>query len=193
MRMRTWLAVLAGVALVVGAGKLLTGTARAEDRPAVTSGKASEVGISVGDVAPDFTLAGTGGTKVSLSSYKGKNHVVLIFYPMDFTSVCTKQVCQLRDDYADFTGLDAVGFGINNNPLKTHEDFRTEYKLPFALLHDPELEVALQYGAAREKGQEVLDRTVVIVGKDGKIIFYQKGVPSSADMLAAIKAAESAK
>lgn len=156
-------------------------------QPQLAADPAGEVAaLQVGDTAPDFTLPGTGGKKYSLSGYAGKQQVILVFYPKDFTSVCTKQLCQMRDDFSALTELDAVIFGINNNPLDSHEKFKAEHEYPFPLLTDADLSVAASYGAARP-GQAFVDRTVVIIGKDGKVRFYARGVPSTDDLLAALK------
>ncbi|MCG3151776.1 MAG: Thiol-disulfide oxidoreductase ResA [bacterium] len=183
-RPRTWILLGLGSLLLLGAGAVLGLAADTTDTEAVT--------LQVGDQAPAWTLEGTGKRKVSLGDYAGKKHVVLIFYPRDFTSVCTRQLCQLRDDYSQFSDLGAVGFGINDDPMESHEKFVAEQEFPFPLLVDHGLKVAASYGAARE-GQSFVDRTVVIIGKDGTVLFYAKGVPSTADMVAAIKQADNAK
>jgi len=177
-RQTKWMILGLGALLVLGIGAAAT---IAADVPTASA----ETSLAVGDLAPDFTLSGSGDATVKLSSFRNKSNVVLIFYPRDFTSVCTRQLCQLRDDYAQFTELDAVGFGINDDPLDSHEKFQADNDFPFPLLMDPGLKVAAQYGAA-QADQSFVDRTVVIVGKDGKVVFYAKGVPSTADMIAAI-------
>ncbi|MEO7994482.1 MAG: peroxiredoxin [bacterium] len=188
---RWWVLGVAGLvaigtvwALAAGAEPVVSGTTPSTT---TTAPAAEEVTLKVGDVAPDFTLPGTDATSFTLSKEAGKHAVILIFYPKDFTSVCTKQLCQMRDDYAALTTAGAIGFGINNNALATHEEFQEANKYPFPLLVDTDLAIAAKYGAARD-GQPFVDRTVVIVGKSGKVIFYAKGVPSTADQLAAITA-----
>lgn len=178
-RQTPWLLIGLSALLVLGIGAAVSLSGNV---PAT----AAEPTLAVGDLAPDFTLSGTGDASVTLSEFRGKSNVVLIFYPRDFTSVCTRQLCQLRDDYSQFTELDAVGFGINDDPLDSHEKFVADNEFPFPLLMDPGLKVAAEYGAA-QPDQSFVDRTVVIVGKDGKVIFYAKGVPATADMVAAIE------
>src|SRR5271170_7278008 len=89
--------------------------------------------LPVGQDAPDFSLRDQDGNLVSLSALRGKN-VVLVFYPADETSLCTKQLCEFRDNWALVQSKDAVVFGVNPASEKKHAKFCANHKFPFALL-----------------------------------------------------------
>ncbi|BCJ73130.1 peroxiredoxin [Catellatospora sp. IY07-71] len=93
-------------------------------------------GPQVGDVAPDFELASQHGERVRLSDFRGKQTVVLYFYPKDDTSGCTAQACSLRDSYEVFTDAGAQVIGISSDSVESHTAFASKYRLPFALLAD---------------------------------------------------------
>jgi len=105
------------------------------------------VTIQVGDPAPDFTLPGVEGTTrrdYTLSSYRGQK-VVLAFYPGDFTPGCTKQMCSYRDNFEDFSGVDAVVLGISPQDVDSHERWIADKHLPFPLLADVDKKVIEAY------------------------------------------------
>jgi thioredoxin-dependent peroxiredoxin len=119
----------------------------------------------VGDIAPDFTLEGTDGT-FKLSDQRGRR-VVLLFYPGDFTPVCTKQFCSYADRSEDMSQLDAVVVGISAQPVERHQEFKEMNNIPVPLLADVDRAVAKSYGLS----QPILGtrRAVVIVDEDGRI------------------------
>jgi peroxiredoxin Q/BCP len=102
--------------------------------------------IEVGDVAPDFDLSAQTGQRVRLSDYRGKQVVVLYFYPRDETSVCTKEACRFRDSFADFTAAGAVVLGVSGDSLQRHRVFAERQRLPFLLLSDAEGTVRKAFG-----------------------------------------------
>jgi len=91
---------------------------------------------NVGEPAPDFSLAASDGQTYSLSQFRGKKHVVLVFYPGDDTPVCTAQLCDYRDGWEDFQQLDAVILGISTNDMTAHKKFAEKFSFPFPLLED---------------------------------------------------------
>ena len=97
-----------------------------------------------GDPAPDFTLEGTDGP-FRLSDQRGRR-VVLLFYPGDDTSVCTKQFCSYRDRAEDMAALDAVVVGISEQDLVSHQAFTARHGLNVPLLVDESRAVARAYG-----------------------------------------------
>ncbi len=103
--------------------------------------------LQVGDKAPDFELAGTGGTNVRLSDYSGKKNVVLYFYPRDFTPVCTKETCGFQNLYETLRSQDTEIIGISVDPVDSHEKFAKKYRVAFPLLSDPNRTIAALYGA----------------------------------------------
>ncbi len=131
---------------------------------------------AVGETAPDFTLPDTDKNSVSLSDQKGKA-VVLLFFPMAFTSVCTQELCGVRDDMARYNDLDAQVYGISVDSPFSLERFRREQNLPFALLSDFNRTASAAYGALYEdfvlglKG--VSKRAAFVVDGTGKIRYAE--------------------
>ncbi len=106
--------------------------------------------IRVGDVAPDFTLAGADGEMVTLSQLRGRA-VVLYFYPKDDTPGCTKEACAFNDALPRLGRADAVVLGVSPDTPASHARFRSKYGLGFTLLSDPDKAVATRWGAFGEK------------------------------------------
>ena len=126
-----------------------------------------------GDAAPDFSLPDAQGRPHRLADFRGKR-VVLYFYPKDLTPGCTKQACGFRDHFATYTEEDIEIIGVSLDPPKRHEEFATEYNLPFFLLSDEDAEVSKAYGVYGEKerdGKKSLGifRTTFVIGPDGTI------------------------
>lgn len=103
--------------------------------------------VDVGDAAPDFELAGTGGKTYRLADYKGSN-LVLAFYPGDETRVCTAQFCSYRDNGDQLDQLDAEVLGISSQSVDSHERWVREQSLNVPLLADEDLAVSKRYGVA---------------------------------------------
>jgi peroxiredoxin Q/BCP len=137
--------------------------------------------LAVGTAAPDFSLADEAGNRVTLSSLRGQN-VVLVFYPADDTTVCTKQLCEFRDAWAEVKVRNAAVFGVNPARSARHTAFRQKYRLPFPLLADEGQRVAKLY---RANGPGVPRRTVYLIGPDGSIRYARRGKPEPAEVLAA--------
>ncbi|HDR04040.1 MAG TPA: thioredoxin-dependent thiol peroxidase [Candidatus Marinimicrobia bacterium] len=106
----------------------------------------SEIKLTAGDLAPDFTLSGPAGKTHSLSGYRGKK-VVVYFYPKDDTPGCTKEACGFRDAFSEYEKQGIVILGISPDKANAHEKFINKYNLPFPLLSDPDKEVIKSYGA----------------------------------------------
>lgn len=102
--------------------------------------------LQKGDQAPTFTLRNSDTKEVSLEDYAGKN-VVLLFFPLAFTSVCTAELCSMRDDIATYSELDAEVLGISVDSLFTLQKFKESEKLNFQLLSDFNKEVSQSYDA----------------------------------------------
>ena len=131
--------------------------------------------LEVGDEAPDFTLEGTDGT-FTLSDHRGER-VVLLFYPGDNTTVCTKQFCSYRDSAEDMSKLDATFVGISVQGMESHEGFKSKYGLTVPLLADEGGKVSDEYGVYAKR-LKMAKRTVFIVDEQGKIA-YKLGNPMS--------------
>ena len=129
--------------------------------------------LEVGTKAPLFTLKDQNGDKVSLKDYTGQR-VVLYFYPADDTPGCTKEACQFNDEFAAFTKLGVLVFGVSPDGAQKHVAFRKQYGLKFPLLSDPEKTVMAKYGAHGEKmlyGKKVTGviRSTFVIGPSGSI------------------------
>ena len=123
-------------------------------------------GPDVGDSAPDFTLEGTEG-EFTLSDHRGER-VVLLFYPGDDTTVCTKQFCSYRDAADDMAALDAVFVGISTQGMDSKEAFKSKYGLTTPLLADRGGEVSKAYGVYSNRFKAA-KRTVFIVDEERTI------------------------
>lgn len=147
--------------------------------------------IEIGQKAPSFVLSDSAKNAVKLEDYKGKN-VVLLFFPLAFTGVCTAELCSLRDDIASYNNTNAQVFGISVDSLFTLAKFKDEQKLNFPLLSDFNKEVSTAYGAIYEdfigmKG--VSKRSAFVIDKDG-VVRYAEVLEKASDLpdFTAIKA-----
>jgi peroxiredoxin Q/BCP len=133
-------------------------------------------GPAIGQVAPDFTAAWADGSgprsaPVSLASLRGKV-VVLAFYPKDRTGGCTAELTKFRDEYATLFGKDVVVLPVSADSIPSHVSWASEMKFPFALVSDPSLSMADAYGS-RTPGRSNANRTVFVIGKDGKVVYRE--------------------
>lgn len=125
------------------------------------------------DKAPAFTTVDQDGNKVSLKDFKGSK-IALYFYPHDDTETCTKEACNLRDNYALLkqNGIGILGVSIDDQ--KSHKKFEKKYSLPFTLLVDEDKKIVHDYGVFGEKlfmGKIILStyRTTFLINEKGKI------------------------
>lgn len=102
--------------------------------------------IPIGTKAPNFELTDAQGKMHKLSDYMGKK-VVIYFYPKDDTPGCTKEACNMRDNYGALQKNGIVILGISYDDAESHKKFRDKYQLPFTLLSDTDKKVADLYGA----------------------------------------------
>ncbi|WP_214225848.1 redoxin domain-containing protein [Pedobacter sp. B4-66] len=129
--------------------------------------------LQVGDKAPDFKLFSSELKEVSLSDYQGKK-VVVHFFPMAFTGVCTAQLCTMRDSFGYYEGMNAAVVGISVDSPFTLAKFKEDQAYQFPLLSDFNKEISQSYGAFYEdfvfnlKG--VSKRAAFVVDEEGKII-----------------------
>jgi len=144
--------------------------------------------LVLGDKAPLFTLKNQKGKEISLTNFKNKKNVLLIFYPGDNTPGCTKQLCALRDDFSKFKKEDTIIFGINHADYISHQKFINNYNFPFDLLIDTNHQVATKYQSLKSFfGKPITSRSVVLINKEGLIIYLKRGLPEDKDILAALK------
>jgi peroxiredoxin Q/BCP len=129
--------------------------------------------LNEGDKAPEIKGRDQNGSEVSLSQFKGKK-VVLYFYPKDNTPGCTKEACNLRDNYE---ALQKQGFeilGVSVDDEKSHQKFIKKYDLPFSLIADTDKQVVHDYGVWGKKkfmGREYegTHRTTFLIDENGRI------------------------
>ncbi|MEM8908308.1 MAG: redoxin domain-containing protein [Bacteroidota bacterium] len=137
-----------------------------------------------GDKAPNFTLRASDKSEVSLENYNGKN-VVLLFFPLAFTGVCTEELCSMRDDIGTYEGLDAQILAVSVDSLFTLEKFKAEQNYNFPLLSDFNKNVSRAYGALYEdfvldmKG--VSKRSAFVIDKEGTVQ-YAEVLESAGDL-----------
>ena len=122
-------------------------------------------GNRVGDDAPDFTLKDQDGNNVTLSEQLGEKPVVLVFYPMAGSPICTKQMCSLRDGWGELMQKAKV-YGISYDSLQDLKRFKSHEHLPFDLLSDQGKKVAKQFGV---DGTFAAARVSFVIGTDAKI------------------------
>ncbi len=129
--------------------------------------------LGTGDIAPDFTLAGTGGRDYSLSEFRG-HPVVLVFYPGDDTPVCTKQLNSYNDDLSQFSDMNAQVIGISAQDVSSHETFSGKHGFDFPLLADTDKHVAGLYGTLGPIGFP--RRSVFILDGDGVVRYAHRAI-----------------
>ncbi|MCW5896329.1 MAG: peroxiredoxin [Bacteroidetes bacterium] len=127
--------------------------------------------LPVGSAAPDFSVAFGTGETFRLRDYSGKNNIVLFFYPKDFTSGCTAQVCSFRDNYSELLKSDAIVVGVSYDEEETHQAFIEKHLLPFPLVSDKDKSISRMYGTANRLGGLVLGakRVTYVIDKRGII------------------------
>ncbi len=121
-----------------------------------------------GDQAPDFELEDAHGQTVRLSERLHEGPVVLFFYPKDFTPVCTKQACLMRDWHGPLTSAGLQVVGVSGGSSRSHQRFQSTHHLPYPLLSDPGRRVARQYGAVGLFGLYPR-RISYLIGRDGRV------------------------
>ena len=130
----------------------------------------------VGQMAPDFTAswvdaAAGQASPVSLHALRGKV-VVLAFYPKDRTSGCTAELSKFRDENASLFGDGVMVLPVSADSVASHVSWGTEMKFPFGLVSDPSLALSETYGS-RTAGRPYSNRTVYVIGKDGRIVYRE--------------------
>jgi len=132
--------------------------------------------IEIGQPAPDFTLFDSTKNKITLSDMKGQN-VLLLFFPLAFTSTCTAELCSIRDNISFYNDVNAKVFGISVDSLHTLAKYKADQNLNFTLLSDFNKDVSSLYGSLYEmfgynmKG--VSKRSAFVIDKDGIVRYAE--------------------
>ncbi len=130
--------------------------------------------IEIGSTAPDFTLPSNKGD-ISLSEQLANGPVLLVFYPGDDTPVCTKQLCNYRDNLESFSDIGINVIAINPQSIDSHQAFASKYDLPFPIVSDASGETCRAYGAM--SFLRTAKRALVLVGKDGVVRWSTSNFP----------------
>ncbi|MGW6294724.1 peroxiredoxin [Streptomyces sp. NPDC055058] len=140
--------------------------------------------IKAGDKAPGFELKDNHGRTVRLSDFRGRNNVVLVFYPFAFTGVCARELSELRDNLPRFTDRDTRLLAVSNDSIHTLRVFAEQEDLEYPLLSDfwPHGEVSRAYGVFDEaKGCAV--RGSFVIDKEGVVRWtVVNGLPDARDL-----------
>ena len=134
--------------------------------------------ISVGETAPDFTLRDQNNEEVTLSSFRGRQAVLIIFYPLAFTGICTGELCAVRDDLPTFQNDDVQVLTISVDSTYSHKIFSEREGYEFPLLSDfwPHGAVAQRYGAFNDQAG-IANRGTFLVDKSGIVRFTELNGP----------------
>lgn len=140
--------------------------------------------IKTGDKAPDFTLFASDKSEVTLSSYRGKN-VLLLFFPLAFTGTCTTELCSMRDNLADYNAMEAEVLAVSVDSFAVLGKFKETHGLNFPLLSDFNKEVARSYGCLYEEFvlgmRGVAKRSAFLIDAKG-IVRYSEILESAGDL-----------
>lgn len=140
--------------------------------------------LSIGNTAPDFTLFDSTKKEVTLSSMKGQP-VLLLFFPLAFTSTCTKELCSVRDNISWYNNLNTNVFGISVDALHSLAKYKEEQHLNFTLLSDFNKEVSRSYDTIYEQFgyhmKGVSKRSAFVIDKDG-IIQYAEVLENASEI-----------
>jgi peroxiredoxin len=142
------------------------------------------MGITVGQAAPEFTLKDQNQQEVKLADFRGKRNVVLMFYPLDWSPVCTNEHACMVNDMKQFDQLDAAVLGLSVDSVWSHKAFAEKLGIKYSLLADfhPRGAVASQYGMyLADKG--ITGRAIAIINKAGSVAWFkQYDIPQQPDI-----------
>jgi peroxiredoxin len=132
--------------------------------------------LHVGDAAPEFEMMNQDKQTVKLSDFRGKKDVVLLFYPMDFSPVCTEEHCSFGPQLGQIApGKDSVVFGVSCDSIYAHAAFKKQYNIPYDLLSDVTRKVSKDYDMFwGELPYNTSKRGTVVIDKNGKIAMWHE-------------------
>jgi peroxiredoxin len=142
------------------------------------------MGISPGQAAPEFVLKDQNQQEIKLADFRGRRNVVLLFYPLDWSPVCTSEHACMANDLAQFEKLDAAVLGLSVDSVWSHKAFAEKLGIKYSLLADfhPRGAVAEKYGMyLPEKG--ITGRAITIIDKKGNVAWHkQYDIPQAPDI-----------
>jgi peroxiredoxin Q/BCP len=125
--------------------------------------------IAAGEQAPEFEGTVADGKQLRLRDFRGRRHIILYFFPKDFTPGCTREACSFRDRRAEVAGLDAEIVGVSLDTPEKHASFAAKYQLPYPLISDRSGAIAGAYGVARLGGWLPTKRVTFVIDKQGVV------------------------
>lgn len=123
--------------------------------------------VGLGEIAPDFTTTDSDGRSVHLAELRGKQKVVLYFFPKCFTPGCDIEAGKFRDEFPKFQEKGTLIFGVSGDDAETAKKFREHFRLPFPILPDPQTKLIDLYGVKGSFGGA--RRVTFLIGLDGKV------------------------
>ena len=140
--------------------------------------------LIIGDHAPDFDLVNQYGENVKLSEFRGKKPVVLVFYPLSFSGICTSELCEIRDNFAKFENSDVELLAISVDSKFVQKQFAEHEGYKFSVLADfwPHGAVAKQYGVFLEEAG-ISNRATFVIDKEGVLVSKFVTAPGQARSL----------
>jgi glutaredoxin-dependent peroxiredoxin len=140
--------------------------------------------MPINQLAPDFSLFDTEKKKIALSELKGKN-VVLLFFPLAFTSTCTAELCSMRDNLSFYNSMNAEVLGISIDSLFVLAKYKEDQKINFTLLSDFNATASKAYNCVYDTFiydmQNVSKRSAFVIDKDG-VIRYEEILEKASDL-----------
>lgn len=127
--------------------------------------------LIIGETAPEFALVNQFGETVSLSDFRGKRNVVVVFYPLSFSGICTGELCELRDNFADFDDANVELLAISVDSKFVQKQFAEHEGYKFSVLADfwPHGGVAREYGVFIEEAG-ISNRATFVINKEGELV-----------------------
>jgi peroxiredoxin (alkyl hydroperoxide reductase subunit C) len=144
-----------------------------------------------GQTAPDFRLKGPGGQPFTLSEYQGSRNVMLVFYPLAFSPVCSHQLPEIQKEIARFRQLDTEVLGVSVDSWYANQEFARKLNLSFPLLSDFDHAACAAYGVLMPE-KRYSGRALFVVDKRGRIAWREIAptpteIPSTAEALAVLE------
>lgn len=132
----------------------------------------------IGSFAPDFTLIQSDGRQFHLAEACKKGPVVMVFYPGDFTPVCTKQLCHYQENFEQFKKWNVQLLGLSKDSTEKHRSFVEKYGFSFPLVTDTKNKVAKDYGCTSSYLFGLVSRAICIVNQDQKLVYrFVEAIP----------------